>query len=56
MNKNEIIDVLDEFKSGCISQATDGEMDKLRYKKLREIIINTPLLKNHVPQFIKSKF
>lgn len=54
MKNNELIDMLDRFKSGLLSQATDGAMDSNEYKAIRTIIINEPKLKNQDINFIKS--
>lgn len=53
LNKDKIIEMLESLKSGLISQATGGSFDEKEYKKLREIIISEPNLKELVPTFLK---
>ncbi len=54
MDKNAIIDLIDEFKSGLIAKATNGEMSEKDYKRCRDILMRVPELKLHIPAFIKS--
>ena len=54
MDKNAIIDLIDEFKSGLIAKATSGDMPEKDYKRCRDILMQVPELKAHIPAFIKS--
>lgn len=55
MMENEAIrDLIDEFKSGLIAKATDGDMVEKEYKRCRDTLMNVPQLKGHIPAFIKS--
>ena len=53
MRNDELIENLELFKSGCISQLTGGSFDAIEYKRIRGIILNESLLKDKVPYFIK---
>lgn len=53
MTDEELIENLESFKSGCISQATGGNFDDKEYKRLRELLIYNNTLKPFVPNFIK---
>lgn len=54
MDKNAIRDLIDEFKSGLIAKATNGDMSEKDYKRCRDILMQVPELKSHIPTFIKS--
>lgn len=54
MDKNAIRDLIDEFKSGLIAKATNGDMSEKDYKRCRDILMQVPELKSHIPAFIKS--
>lgn len=54
MTKDTIIDLIDEFKSGLISKATDGDIDEAEYKRCRDVLLKVPELKGKLPAFIKS--
>ncbi len=54
MNKDAIKDLIDEFKSGLIAKATNGDLDEREYKRCRDILLKVPELKEHIPSFIKS--
>jgi len=54
MDKNAISDLIDEFKSGLIAKATSGDMSEKDYKRCRDILMQVPELKEHIPSFIKS--
>lgn len=56
MKKDELLDLIDRFKSGLISQSTDGTINQEEYREYRDILINEPKLKSKVPQMIKSNF
>lgn len=54
MEKDAIKDLVDEFKSGLIAKATNGDIDEKEYKRCRDILMKVPELKGHIPAFIKS--
>lgn len=54
MDNNAIIDLIDEFKSGLIAKATDGNIDEKEYKRCRDTLLQIPQLKEHLPPFLKS--
>lgn len=54
MDKNAIRDLIDEFKSDLIAKATNGDMLEKDYKRCRDILMQIPELKTHIPTFIKS--
>lgn len=54
MDKSAIIDLIDEFKSGLLAKATNGDMLEKDYKRCRDILMKVPELKSHIPVFIKS--
>lgn len=54
MDNKAIIDLIDEFKSGLISKATDGDIDEKEYKRCRDTLMNIPQIKEALPAFIKS--
>ena len=54
MDKDAIRDLIDEFKSGLIAKATDGDMLEKDYKRCRDILMQVPELKMYIPTFIKS--
>ncbi len=54
MDKNAIRDLIDEFKSGLIAKATNGDMSEKDYKRCRDTLMQVPELKEHIPAFIKS--
>ena len=53
MNKEEMIDLLEKFKSALLSKATDGEMDDELFKNARNMIMKSEFFKI-IPQFIKA--
>lgn len=54
MNKKELVDLLDEFKSGLLSKATDGDIQEKFYSDSRQIIIDNISPKDKIPKFIRS--
>lgn len=54
MEKNAVIDLIDEFKSGLLAKATNGDMDEKDYKRCRDTLMKVPELKAYIPAFIKS--
>ena len=53
MDNQELIDVLEQFKSGVTAVSTDGQFSEQEYKRLRGMIINSPVLKPILPSEIK---
>ena len=53
MDNKALIDVLEQYKSGVTAISTDGQFSEQEYKRLREIIINSPILKPILPAEIK---
>lgn len=54
MENNELIDLLDEFKSGLLSKATDGDIDEEFYTHARNTLISSIDKKELIPKFVKS--
>lgn len=54
MNKKEILELIDEFKSGLLSKATNGDLPDHEYKRMREQLLSLPSVKDHIPSFIKA--
>lgn len=54
MDSRSIIDLIDEFKSGLIAKATNGDISEKDYKRCRDTLMNVPALKANIPAFIKS--
>jgi serine/threonine-protein kinase len=54
MDNGAIIDTIENFKSGLISKATNGDMDENEYKRCRDILMNIPKLKGHIPDIIEK--
>lgn len=54
MNKTELINLIDGFKSSLISKATNGSIDEEEYKRNREILLKTQTLKGIIPDFIRK--
>ena len=54
MDKDAVKDLIDEFKSGLIAKATNGDISEKDYKRFRDTLLNIQELKNSIPQFIKS--
>jgi len=54
ISSEALVDLVDEFKSGLIAKATDGNIDEAEYKRCRDILMKVPELKEHIPVFIKS--
>lgn len=54
MDNKAIIDLIDEFKSGLIAKATDGDIEDKDYKRCRDTLLKIPKLKDALPAFIKS--
>ena len=48
------MDVIDGFKSGLMSKATNGDIDEAEYKRHRDILMKVPELKDRIPDFIKD--
>ena len=54
LNSSELIEKLERLKTGLISASTDGSFNSQEYTELRNLVISSPLLKNHVPSDLKS--
>ena len=54
ITKDTLLDLIDEFKSGLISKATDGDIDEMEYKRCRDILMKVPELKGRIPDFLKD--
>ncbi len=54
MTNEQLIEVLDRFKTGLLLKATDGDYSDAEYKNARQIILTAPQLSKIVPNFIKS--
>ena len=54
MEKNAILDLIDEFKSGLLAKATNGDISDKDYKRCRDILMNVPGLKANIPSFIRD--
>lgn len=46
MTKNELIDVLDEYKIGLLSKATDGTIDDKYYTQTRNSLLHYRKIQN----------
>lgn len=55
MDKKELIDFLEEFRTGLISKATDGTIDEAVYSASRDKLINIKEIKDYIPTFIKAQ-
>lgn len=54
MEKSELIDLIDEFKSGLLSKATNGTVDETFYMRARNTLMDNTDNKELIPKFIKS--
>ena len=54
MTKTELIDMLDGFKMGLLSKATDGTIDDKYYSQTRNSLLENISIKEQLPKFIKS--
>lgn len=54
MTKTELIDLLDEYKMGLLSKATDGTIDDQYYTWTRNTLLENVSIKERIPKFIKS--
>jgi len=54
MSNEALLDLIDEFKSGMLSKATNGDIDEAEYKRCRDILMKVPKLKVYIPAFIKD--
>lgn len=54
VTKSELIDILDEYKAGLLSKATDGTIDERYYKQTRSLLMESVSEKDKIPTFIKS--
>ena len=54
MDDKALIDLIELFKSGLLSKATNGDMDESEYTRCRNILLKVPKLTDLIPSFIKS--
>ncbi len=54
MTKTELIDMLDEYKMGLLSKATDGTIDDKYYIQTRNALLENVSIKEQIPKFIRS--
>lgn len=54
MTKIELIDMLDEYKIGLLSKATDGTINNRYYIHTRNILLENISDKKQIPKFIRS--
>lgn len=54
MSKEALVDLIDGFKGGLMSKATNGDIDEAEYKRRRDILMKVPELKDRIPDFIKD--
>lgn len=54
VTKTELIDMLDEYKMGLLSKATDGTIDDKYYIQARNSLLENVSIKEQIPQFIRS--
>ena len=49
----ELIDMLDEYKMGLLSKATDGTIDDKYYIQTRNALLENVSIKEQIPKFIR---
>ena len=54
MTKTELIDMLDEYKMGLLSKATDGTIDDKYYIQTRNSLLENVSISEQIPKFIRS--
>lgn len=54
VTKTELIDMLDEYKMGLLSKATDGTIDDKYYIQTRNALLENVSIKEQIPKFIRS--
>lgn len=54
MSNESLVNLIDEFKSGLIEKATNGNIDEAEYKRCRDILMKQEEFKAHIPDFIKN--
>lgn len=54
MTNTELIEQLEQLKIGLISASTDGAFSFDEYTRLRLLVLNSPILSNHIPSNLKS--
>jgi len=54
VTKTELIDMLDEYKKGLLSKATDGTIDDKYYIQVRNSLLENVSIKERIPKFIRS--
>lgn len=55
MTKTELIDMLDEYKMGLLSKATDGTIDDKYYIQTRNALLENVSIKEQIPKFIRRR-
>ena len=54
MTKTELIDLLDEYKAGLLSKATNGTIDDKYYVQARNALMKNASIKGQIPKFIRN--
>lgn len=54
VTKTELIDMLDEYKMGLLSKATDGTIDDKYYIQTRNALLENVSIKEQIPKFIEG--
>ena len=54
MTKTELLELLDEYKMGLMSKATNGTIDDKYYIQTRNSLLENASIKDQIPKFIKS--
>lgn len=54
MTKIELADMLDKFKIGLLSKATDGTINDKYYNQTRNFLLENISIKEQIPKFIRS--
>ncbi len=54
VTKTELIEMLDEYKMGLMSKATNGTIDDKYYVQTRNSLLENVNIKDQIPRFIKS--
>lgn len=54
MTKTELIDLLDEYKEGLLSKATNGTIDNKYYMQTRNALMKNTSIKEQIPKFIRN--
>lgn len=54
MTKTKLVELMDEFKAGLLSKATDGTIDSTYYVQTRNVLMENKSIRDQIPIFIKS--